>query len=377
MVSYELKWITVILTTFRREQVRSVKSFYYGYHGQLMAGDVDKLSRLSWSPPEKVKVQPTVVKPVKSPEKASKLLQPGWASGKERSKVTGVISGARVEEVVDDNSVSHASAAVVPAATSQGAVATGWNVPGAANPGFPPPEFFMAQMQAYQKMMEQIQCMSRGVGVYAENDGAVRRSDERSHATDTSPRPPPSTLRLKAPTRAHHHTPASAAVTNDDAASRKSSTSPRPTPSNRDNSRSRSPRPTPHNRETSPRPTPSNRSVRSRSPRPTNRGPSSPDISATSELRRDLQKLDVKIEKKGYGEKYLQQRRGSTQQQHESKKRSVQKKSARPKPTSVRNYDDDEDDYFAQPVRAVPRQNRRDREMSEMDALEANYRHGR
>jgi hypothetical protein len=65
-------------------QCKSVKSYYYGNHGQLMVGEIDKLDRLKVSVPP-AKPSQAMRKEPKQPSqpKESKLLQPGWAAGGE------------------------------------------------------------------------------------------------------------------------------------------------------------------------------------------------------------------------------------------------------------------------------------------------------
>ncbi|GMH79584.1 hypothetical protein TrLO_g6259 [Triparma laevis f. longispina] len=183
-------------------RVKAVKSYYYGYHGQLMAGNIDKLSRLDvkkdvWMEEKsKTKTQATPKKhatPVKATEKKSKLLQPGWAAKK-------VAEEEEVQAPPQPNELPNLSPQ-----NNANMMSQMFQMPGFSNTGgqqqqqqqqqpqqfFPPPQYFMAQMRMYQHMMMEQQqkqmAESNGFG----GGGGVAMEKKISPAKKMSPRVSP------------------------------------------------------------------------------------------------------------------------------------------------------------------------------------------
>ena len=247
--------------------------------------------------------------------------------------------------------------------------------------GYPPPQFFMAQMEAYQKMMEQMTKIAASSGgnsnMSAEKSGhatPARRSIDKSVQNtsprlvqSTSPRPPPSTVRRSGATRLQQPHKHPLYQDTDDHSSR--SRSPRPP---RKQQRSTSPRPTPgshatHASNQGKRRTPG----RSISPHPTPRG----DEASESGLLRSLNRLDGEIEKKGYGGKYLHKKQHFQRKKVGQRKAQTGQQNRPPRAARHEEYGEyEEPRHYRQ---RGPLRSKKDREMAEMDALEAAYRRGR
>ncbi|GMH85500.1 hypothetical protein TrVE_jg5323 [Triparma verrucosa] len=405
-------------------RVKAVKSYYYGYHGQLMAGNIDKLSRLDvkrdvWMEEEEEKgkkkgpgeaVAPkNQVTPVKAAEKKSKLLQPGWATKK-------VEEVERVEDELPDLS-PQSNANVM----SQMFQMPQFNIPpgnmnlaaAAANSGgqpqaqqfFPPPQFFMAQMQMYQQMMEQQQKqMAEGSNTEATEE--KKRSPRPSPTR--RPRPPEQkqpvsekSSRSHGPRRRQQQQQLEEEEFDDydDEATQHSRNS-RNTRDTRDTRRSgkservkggggyasqqqqqqqqRSHAHAPQTKESSRSPLRNVGNARNRSPRPDERHHTQ-SFEEEEKLKKSLRRLDGELKKGGYGAKHAEkQLHGSQMQARQQRQQRHQKEQQRKAPPKQRRvYEDNDDEAYMQQIDEYQQQGRmpskKEQEAAMFDHYESNY----
>ncbi|GMH84701.1 hypothetical protein TrST_g13214 [Triparma strigata] len=405
-------------------RVKAVKSYYYGYHGQLMAGNIDKLSRLDvkrdvWMEEEEEKgkkkgpgeaVAPkNQVTPVKAAEKKSKLLQPGWATKK-------VEEVERVEDELPDLS-PQSNANVM----SQMFQMPQFNIPpgnmnlaaAAANSGgqpqaqqfFPPPQFFMAQMQMYQQMMEQQQKqMAEG----SNTEAAEEKKRSPRPSPTRRPRPPEQkqpvsekSSRSHGPRRRQQQQQLEEEEFDDydDEATQHSRNS-RNTRDTRDTRRSgkservkggggyasqqqqqqqqRSHAHAPQTKESSRSPLRNVGNARNRSPRPDERHHTQ-SFEEEEKLKKSLRRLDGELKKGGYGAKHAEkQLHGSQMQARQQRQQRHQKEQQRKAPPKQRRvYEDDDDEAYMQQIDEYQQQGRmpskKEQEAAMFDHYESNY----